>query len=146
MQALIHTSRSLNLPPERSEMASILSTIDPLNTGFVPFAPFFSYAAIAIHTKEDESGEDNEDGGEYHQTGNEEELRAAYRLFTHGTPGPITLAHLRRVAKELREEVPDDLLKDMIREANGSIGSKANPGGVSLEDFEGVMRRAGMSF
>lgn len=143
---------SLNLGPDRSELPSILSTIDPLNTGFVPFEPFLGYAAIAIHSKDnDEEDDDDEENGAYGEREdgygrNEEEVRSAYKLFTHGTPGPITLAHLRRVAKELREEVPDELLKDMIREANGASRSKANPGGVSLEEFEGIMKRAGVSF
>ena len=56
------TSRSsLNLAPEKSELPSILETIDPLNTGFVEFEPFFSYAAIAMHSKEAGSDEDMED-------------------------------------------------------------------------------------
>lgn len=68
-------------------------------------------------------------------------------MFTHGGGGPITLAHLRRVAKELREDVSDDILKDMIREANGDArGKNKDPGGVGLEDFEAVMKRAGLSF
>jgi Ca2+-binding EF-hand superfamily protein len=127
-------------------MASILSTIDPLDSGFVPFEPFLSYAAIALHSKEDDESGDDEDEEAYQEESNVEEVRAAYKLFTHGGPGPITLAHLRRVAKELREDVPDDLLKDMIREANGSAKGKANVGGVGLEEFASVMKRAGMSF
>ncbi|KAF2743599.1 EF-hand superfamily Ca2+-modulated protein [Sporormia fimetaria CBS 119925] len=142
---------SLNLGPQRSELAEILSTIDPLNTGFVPFEPFFSYAAIAMHSQdEDEDEEDDGDGEDdeevYRETSNMEEVRAAYKLFTHGGPGPITLAHLRRVAKELREDVPEELLRDMIREANGAAKGNPSVGGVGLEEFENVMRRAGMSF
>lgn len=34
----------------------------------------------------------------------------------------------------------------MIREANGAAKSKGNVGGVELEEFEGVMKRAGLSF
>jgi Ca2+-binding EF-hand superfamily protein len=57
------------------------------------------------------------------------------------------LAHLRRVAKELREDVSDDILKDMIREANDGVkGKNRDPGGVGLEEFEAVMKRAGLSF
>ncbi|KAF2279982.1 EF-hand superfamily Ca2+-modulated protein [Westerdykella ornata] len=145
---------ALDLPPQRSELASILSTIDPLNTGYVPFIPFLSYAAIAMHAKEsdsegdydDDEGDDKVHDEDYHNHAGVEELHAAYKLFTHGTPGPITLAHLRRVAKELREEVSDEVLKDMIREANGSAKGASHIGGVSLEEFEGVMRRAGMTF
>ncbi|KAF1828873.1 EF-hand [Decorospora gaudefroyi] len=137
---------SLNLTPGKSEMASILSTIDPLDTGFVDFVPFLSYAAIAMHSKEQGSDEDDEDE-EYQTESNPEEVSAAYQLFTHGAAGPITLAHLRRVAKELREEVPDDVLKDMILEANGGVHGKGKDvGGVSLEEFESVMKRAGLSF
>lgn len=98
-----------------------------------------------MHTKEegDEEGEDEE----YQAESNTEELSAAYRLFTHGGAGPITLAHLRRVAKELREDVPDDVLKDMILEANGGVrGRGRDVGGVTLEEFEGIMKRAGLSF
>jgi Ca2+-binding EF-hand superfamily protein len=107
--------------------------------------PFFSYAAIAMHTKEDGSEDDEDD--EYRAESNAEEISAAYRLFTHGGAGPITVAHLRRVAKELREDVSDDVLKDMILEANGGVKGKGrDTGGVSLEEFEGVMKRAGLSF
>ncbi|XP_014559009.1 hypothetical protein COCVIDRAFT_13864 [Bipolaris victoriae FI3] len=139
---------SLNLAPDKSEVPSILSTIDPLNTGFVSFVPFLSYAAIAIHSKDQGSDEDDDDEeDEYREESNAEEVKAAYRLFTHGTAGPITLAHLRRVSKELREDVPDDVLKDMILEANGGVrGQGKDAGGVSLEDFESVMKRAGLSF
>jgi len=47
--------------------------------------------------------------------------------------------------------VPDDVLRDMIREANGGVKGKGKAaerdvGGVGLEEFEGVMRRAGVSF
>jgi len=143
---------SLGLRPSSSELPSVLSTVDPLNTGFVPFVPFFEYAALAIHNKADE----DEDEGEYDDEsgaegqggrGASETLHAAYSLFTHGTSGPITMQHLRRVAKELREEVDDDLLRDMIVEANGAVkGNKGDPGGVGLEEFEAVMRRAGITF
>jgi len=73
-----------------------------------------------------------------------QELNDAYKLFTAGGNGPITIAHLRRVARELREEVSDDVLRDMIAEANGEGGSREGwRKGVSVEEFEGVMRRAG---
>ena len=127
-------------------MPSILATIDPLNTGFVDFIPFISYAAIALHNKHDESDQDDGDE-EYHAETDAQQVRAAYTLFTHGGPGPITLAHLRRVAKELREEVSDDVLRDMIREANGSVkANERDVGGVGLEEFEAVMKRAGLTF
>lgn len=138
----------MNLAPEKSEVPSILATIDPLNTGFVEFIPFLSYAAIAMHSKEAGSDEDMEDDDDdYRGQSNAEEVSAGYQLFTHGGPGPITLGHLRRIAKELREDVPDEVLRDMILEANGGVRGKGKDvGGVSLEEFESVMKRAGLSF
>ncbi|KAF2871531.1 hypothetical protein BDV95DRAFT_594632 [Massariosphaeria phaeospora] len=139
---------SLNLGPSKAEISSVLSIVDSANTGFVEFVTFLEYAALAIHNKEESPDEDDEED-EYHEESNEEEVRAAYTLFTHGGPGPITLAHLRRVAKELREDVPDDVLKDMIREANGGgkgKGKARDVGGVGLEEFESVMKRAGLTF
>lgn len=54
----------------------------------------------------------------------------------------ITLAHLRRVATLLREEdVSDELLRDMILEANGGAGVVH---GVRRDEFDGVMKRAGV--
>lgn len=98
-----------------------------------------------MHTKEEGSDEQDEDEDEYDAESNVEEVQAAYTLFTHGQKGPITIAHLRRVAKELKEDVPDDVLKDMILMANGGVKGK-DVGGVNIEDFESIMRRAGISF
>ncbi len=53
----------------------------------------------------------------------------------------ITLATLKRVAKALKEDVEDELLRDMILEANGGAGVGR---GVEKDEFEAVMRRAGV--
>jgi hypothetical protein len=72
------------------------------------------------------------------------EVDDAFKLFTGGDEvegQKITLAHLKRVAAVLNEEVDEAVLRDMILEANegGGVGS-----GVGREEFEGVMRRAGV--
>jgi len=48
---------------------------------------------------------------------------------------------LKRVAASLKENVNDDLLRDMILEANGGAGVGK---GVGRDDFVEVMRRAGV--
>jgi len=67
----------------------------------------------------------------------------AFRLFldTGGEGDKITLKTLRRVAGALKENVDDQVLKDMLLEANGGGGVGR---GVGIRDFEGVMRRAGV--
>jgi hypothetical protein len=42
--------------------------------------------------------------------------------------------------------VPDEVLRDMILEANGGVRGSKDVGGVTLEEFESVMKRAGLSF
>lgn len=58
-----------------------------------------------------------------------------------GTQGRITMTMLKKIAGLLKADVNDEVLRDMLLEANGGAGVGR---GVSLEEFEGVMRR-GMS-
>ncbi|KAI9796085.1 MAG: hypothetical protein M1833_006507 [Piccolia ochrophora] len=119
---------ALGLPPnDKEELREILASLDPDDDGVVTYAPFVAVCALKLHSRT--------------AAGQSEEIEAAYRLFTAGSRGPITMAHLRRVARELKEDIGDDQLRDMILEANGGAGAGS---GVKLEDFEGVMRRAGV--
>ncbi|KKK13356.1 EF-hand superfamily Ca2+-modulated protein [Aspergillus ochraceoroseus] len=120
---------ALGLPPsDSSELESILAAVDPTGTGFVPYEPFLSVAAAKLRSRSDEAMS--------------AEVDAAYQLFTKGTEGPITFGHLRRIARELKEDKIDDaLLRDMILEANGGAGVDA---GVTLEQFQEIMMRAGV--
>ncbi|KAJ5312625.1 EF-hand superfamily Ca2+-modulated protein [Penicillium antarcticum] len=120
---------ALGLPPsDSSELAEILSALDPTTCGFIPYSPFVSIAAAKLRSRDEDAMA--------------AEVDDAYQLFTHGTDGPITLSHLRRIARDLKEDsVGDDLLKDMILEGNGGAGLSA---GVTLEQFHDVMTRAGV--
>ena len=85
-------------------------------------------AALKLHNRSEESRKD--------------EVETAFRLFTRGSgQAKITMGMLKRIARELKEDVSDQVLKDMILEANGGSGVNS---GVALQDFEGVMRRAGV--
>lgn len=106
--------------------------MDPADTGFITYPHFLSYAAIHLHNHDDDDEEDQS-----------QELQEAYNLFTANTKGPITLAHLRRIARLLKEDVNEQVLKDMLVEANGE-GKDGWRKGVGIEEFEGVMRRAGV--
>ena len=91
---------------------------------------FVAIAALKLKSRSDES--------------KREEVAKAFDLFTGrsggGGEGKITLGALKRVARELKEDVNEQVLKDMIQEANGGGGIHK---GVELEEFEEVMRRAG---
>lgn len=125
-----HSHRALGVPPSSpAELREFLSILDPDDDGYATYEPFFAVCALKFHTREHDS--------DAHRA----ELDEAFRLFTSGQDGPITLAHLRRVAAVLKEDVDEDLLKDMILEANGGAGVAR---GVGVEEFDGVMKSAGV--
>jgi hypothetical protein len=88
--------------------------------------------ALKLHARSDADSDEAHDA----------EVREAFRLFA-GTEGvdTLTLAHLKRVAMTLKQDVDEALLKDMILEANGGAGVGR---GVERHEFEQVMRRAGV--
>lgn len=62
-----------------------------------------------------------------------EEIHKAFKLFDDGGNGRITLPNLRRVARELGEEMTDDELQAMITEFSSEGGS------ITQEDFVAIM-------
>ncbi|KAJ3501956.1 hypothetical protein NM208_g16829 [Fusarium decemcellulare] len=121
---------ALGVPPSSSaELKEFVSILDPDSDGYATFEPFFAICALKFHTREHDS--------DAHRA----EVEEAFRLFTNGQEGPITLGHLRRVAAVLKEDVDEEVLKDMILEANGGVGVAR---GVGVDEFDGVMKSAGV--
>lgn len=125
---------ALGIPPSsQAELSEFLSILDPEDEGFVTYPNFVAIAALKMHAREDD------------EEGKKGEVDDAFGLFVggngEGREERITLGHLKRVAALLKEEVDEAVLKDMILEANGGAGIGK---GVGREEFEGVMRRAGV--
>ena len=66
-----------------------------------------------------------------------EEAIKAFRLFDDDETNTISLKNLRRVAKELGENMTDDELQQVI-----DYCDLDNKGEIDLEDFVGVLREA----
>lgn len=134
------------------------------------FEEFRELAETLASTMEDSDGHSDaepdadafdDDGGEGEGEGDGDEedeanaeLAEAFNLFTQFQPQyanlkaadrRITMADLARIAKELKEDVGEEVLRMMIEEANGEAGTGAASWkrGVSLGEFREVMRRAG---
>ncbi|CAK7211084.1 hypothetical protein SBRCBS47491_000998 [Sporothrix bragantina] len=132
---------ALGIPPaSRAELAEFVSILDPDDEGFAVYSSFVAICALQMRTRAERAS-----GTEQAQ-----EVDEAFKLFVgHGqsqaqkqaASGVITMAHLRRIATTLKEEVTDDVLRDMVLEANGGAGVAQ---GVDRDAFENVMRRAGV--
>ncbi|KAL6248587.1 hypothetical protein RBB50_004842 [Rhinocladiella similis] len=119
-------------PKSQTEMQEFIDTLDPDSSGYVTYPHFLALCALQLKSKTDEA--------------KDEEVQTAFDLF-HPGQNPanqeqvIRLQDLRLVAKTLKEDVSDDILKAMILEANGGQGIGR---GVNVEDFRAVMTRAGV--
>ncbi|KAI9743159.1 MAG: hypothetical protein M1818_003454 [Claussenomyces sp. TS43310] len=120
---------ALGIAPAKTELAELVDILDPESEGFAIYSSFVAICALKLHARKDDSG------------ARDDEVEDAYKLFTNGTDGPITISHLKRVAAALKEDVSEELLRDMILEANGGAGLSQ---GVQKDEFDGVMRRAGV--
>ena len=120
---------ALGTPPSSgAELQELIDTVDPEESGYATYPHFLAIAALKLQDRTEDSIR--------------EEVEAAFRLFTgKGGEDRITIATLRRVVRELKENVDEQVLKDMIMEANSGEGVAR---GVGITEFEGVMRRAGV--
>ncbi|KAL2413539.1 hypothetical protein ABEF95_002057 [Exophiala dermatitidis] len=117
-------------PSDQSQMQEFVETLDPDESGYVTYPHFLALCAIQLKSKTDET--------------RAEEVETAFNLFHPGQAAAeqvIRLQDLRAVAKLLKEDVSDDVLKAMILEANGGKGVGR---GVNMEDFRAIMTRAGV--
>ena len=148
---VVLTYSALGIPPaDKSELREFLEILDPDEEGYAPYEPFVAICALKLHARDDAAGDYDDPGSEAHRA----EVDEAFRLFTGAGGGAegggagatgeatptLTLAHLKRVAMTLKQDVDEALLRDMILEANGGAGVGR---GVSRAEFDEVMRRAG---
>ena len=68
-----------------------------------------------------------------------EEILKAFRLFDDDETGKITFKNLKRVAKELGENISDEELMEMINEADRDGDEE-----VSEEEFFRIMKKSGL--
>ncbi len=113
-------------------MRDLLEAVDPDESEEIVYEDFVAVAALQLQQRDDDDVA--------------EEVDSAFQLFLEagGEEGRerITVNGLRRVAKALGEVVKEEVLRDMVMEANG-MGPEGLAKGVGREEFDGVMRRAG---
>ncbi|XP_045478631.1 caltractin-like [Harmonia axyridis] len=114
--------RALGFEPKKEEIKKMISEIDKDCTGRISFDDFLELMAVKMSEKD-----------------SKEEILKAFRLFDDDDTGKITFKNLKRVAKELGENLTDEELQEMLDEAdlNGD-------GEISQEEFLRVMKKTSL--
>jgi calmodulin len=92
--------RSLGQNPSDSELRDMIDEVDADNTGTIGFTEFLTMTARKVN-----------------ETDSEEDIKEVFKIFDRDASGLISAAELRQVMTSLGENLTDDEIDEMIREA-----------------------------
>merc|ERR1719450_1931441 len=111
--------RALGFEPKKEEIRKMIDDIDKDGSGAIDFNEFLEMMTQKMSEKD-----------------SKEEILKAFRLFDDDETGFITLKNLRRVSKDIGENMSDEELQEMIDEAD-----RDGDGQVSEEEFLRIMKK-----
>lgn len=114
--------RALGFEPKKEEIKKMIAEIDKDGTGKISFEDFLSLMTVKMAEKD-----------------SKEEILKAFRLFDDDETGTISFKNLKRVAKELGENLTDEELQEMIDEAD-----RDGDGEVNQEEFLRIMKKTSL--
>jgi centrin-3 len=120
--ALQVAMRALGFPVKKDDVRKLMQEYDKAASGKIDYDAF-----MEIMTER------------YLARDPDEEIQKAFRLFDEDGTGKITLKNLRRVARELGENLSDDELGAMIEEFD-----RGGQGAITLEDFFYIMKSSSL--
>ena len=108
--------RALGFEPRKEEIKKMVGEVDKDNTGQLSFENFLSLMATKMAEKD-----------------TKEEILKAFKLFDDDETGKISFQNLKRVAKELGENLTDEELQVRFKlTSRQTMGFKPNGGGHSI--------------
>uniref|UniRef100_A0A3P9NLD3 Centrin, EF-hand protein, 2 n=1 Tax=Poecilia reticulata TaxID=8081 RepID=A0A3P9NLD3_POERE len=111
--------RALGFEPKKEEIKKMIAEVDKDGTGKISFADFLAIMTQKMAEKD-----------------SKEEILKAFRLFDDDETGKISFKNLKRVAKELGENLTDEELQEMIDEAD-----RDGDGEVNEQEFLRIMKK-----
>jgi len=114
--------RALGFEPRKEEIKKMISEVDKDNSGQLSFDNFLSLMSTKMAEKD-----------------TKEEILKAFKLFDDDETGKISFQNLKRVAKELGENLTDEELQEMIDEAD-----RNGDGEVDQDEFLRIMKKTSL--
>ena len=114
--------RALGFEPKREEIKKLISEVDKDGSGVIDFPEFLDMMTAKMAERDPR-----------------EEMLKAFRLFDDDETGKISFKNLKRVAKELGENMTDDEIAEMIEEAD-----RDGDGEIGEEEFMRIMRKTNL--
>lgn len=114
--------RALGFEPKKEEIKKMIAEIDKDGSGKLSYNDFLSLMSVKMAEKD-----------------TKEEILKAFRLFDDDETGTISFKNLKRVAKELGENLTDEELQEMIDEAD-----RSGDGEVNQEEFLRIMKKTSL--
>ena len=113
---------AMGFQPKKEEVRKILTEYDREGTGTIEFQDFLDLMTLKMQERDPI-----------------EEMKQAFRLFIDDEHDKISLRHLKRVAKELGENMTDEELQEMLDEAD-----RDGDGEISEDDFIRIMSKTNL--
>ncbi|XP_075260491.1 uncharacterized protein LOC142352034 [Convolutriloba macropyga] len=114
--------RALGFEPKKEEIKRMTQELDIDSSGKIDYRSFLDLMTQKMTEKDPK-----------------EEILKAFRLFDDDNTGKISFKNLKRVAKELGEELTDEELQEMIDEAD-----RDNDGEISEAEFLRIMKKTSL--
>ncbi|NXW81635.1 CETN1 protein, partial [Alopecoenas beccarii] len=114
--------RALGFEPRKEEIKKMISDTDTEGTGKISLNEFLVVMTPKMAEKD-----------------SREEILKAFKLFDDDETGKISFKNLKRVARELGENITDEELKDMIDEAD-----RDGDGEVNEQEFLRIMKKTSL--
>ena len=114
--------RALGFEPNKDDIKRMIAELDISNNGTIEFSAFVDLMTLKMSDRDPR-----------------EEMLKAFRLFDEDETGRISFKNLKRVAKELGENMSDEEIQEMIEEADRDGDSEINE-----DDFVRIMRKTNL--
>nr|P54213.1 RecName: Full=Caltractin; AltName: Full=Centrin [Dunaliella salina]AAB67855.1 caltractin-like protein [Dunaliella salina] len=114
--------RALGFEPKKEEIKKMIADIDKAGSGTIDFEEFLQMMTSKMGERD-----------------SREEIIKAFKLFDDDNTGFITLKNLKRVAKELGENLTDEELQEMTDEAD-----RNGDGQIDEDEFYRIMKKTSL--